>query len=537
MLFSRLSEKDKKLIESYIDRYAQNPYSNTHGRVADLSERLHEWDVAKNEYLYRLFDDRFILEKQVSYREPPSLLSQKIRRATRHGGKMQNFVNQYRKWLNSLSYEYFSTEFSVLGAFISSECLSRESMGQYSYISADLPVNIDFGDGKKIRVDANTKPMRALGKLVKMFDMDAEAFEEFRLEHSRILNTKSISGTLCLSIHPLDYMTMSMNSENWTSCMNWGEPGGYRGGTIEVMNSPMVVVAYLRSDVNDFCWGTRDDIWNSKKWRMLAVITPETILSIKSYPYHHEELAREVVAWLKELANTNLSWFYGDVQKIPACSTFEDATTHEWYNIDFREGRQMYCDWGCDTHYGCMTLNPAEPGATDADPHVMLIEYCGPTTCMCCGKTGQDYYDESYVICDNCCSYGEEEGCSCDHCGQWIPDGEDYWVGDKCYCCDCIDSVASRCALSGDYCYDEDLRVVYLASIADEPNEDLDKEIWVHKAYCTGRWGCNFGHYTKIDNPRQNDDGTYYFNREDMEEAGLNWLFDLRGSYAETYFA
>ena len=238
MLFEKLGCKDAIIIDSYLRRYARNPYSDVYKTDASLKERFAAWDNAKQEYLYRMFNDNFILERKVEFKEPPALLAQKLAKAMCFGKPMYTFSKEYRHWLDTLSFEYWSNEYIVLSALISSDCLNRESLGQISYCDSCLPVNIDFGDGKKIKMDANTKPMRALGKLVKMFNLNEKAFEGFRLEHSRILNTKSIAGTLCLSIHPLDYMTMSMNQESWTSCMNWGEPGGYRGGTIEVMNSP-----------------------------------------------------------------------------------------------------------------------------------------------------------------------------------------------------------------------------------------------------------------------------------------------------------
>ena len=72
-----------------------------------------------------------------------------------------------------------------------------------------------------------------------------EEFEDFRIKHSRILSEKEFIGRLSLSIHPLDFMTMSDNDSDWSSCMSWRTCGSYRRGTVEMMNSPCVVVAYL----------------------------------------------------------------------------------------------------------------------------------------------------------------------------------------------------------------------------------------------------------------------------------------------------
>ena len=75
----------------------------------------------------------------------------------------------------------------------------------------------------------------------------ADEWEEIRLAHSQIFNTNKMTGTLCLSIHPLDYATASDNDNGWSSCMSWRDDGCYRMGTVEMMNSPMVICAYFAS--------------------------------------------------------------------------------------------------------------------------------------------------------------------------------------------------------------------------------------------------------------------------------------------------
>lgn len=92
--------------------------------------------------------------------------------------------------------------------------------------------------------------------------MDDDEFEEFRICQSMCTNTTALEGKLCLSIHPLDYMTMSDNACDWSSCMSWQEDGCYRMGTVEMMNSPCVIVAYLES--SHPMYFSREATWNSK---------------------------------------------------------------------------------------------------------------------------------------------------------------------------------------------------------------------------------------------------------------------------------
>ena len=78
---------------------------------------------------------------------------------------------------------------------------------------------------------------------------------------------------------------------------------------------------------------------------------------------------------------------------------------------------------------------------------------------------------------------------------------------------------------------------VYLAITADAPDENRDECILVHMDYCTGKWGAEINDtYSNIPNPRESEDGIFYFNREDLTVEGLKWLYDLRGSAVEKYF-
>lgn len=534
MLFNKLTEKDHNLMSSYLDRYAENYNSRAYtNNQVSLADRFRVWDESKSEYLYRLLDEQFILEKKVEYTESADQLSLKLSRAMGRNEAMYDFRSVYTQWYNHLPFDYWSTEYSVLSSLINCDCLAKETLGGYYGLDQYLPYDIDFGDGHKMRFEKTTKPMRALGKLVKMFNLDAAAFEQFRLEHSRILNTKKITGTLCLSIHPMDYMTMSMNAENWTSCMNWGEPGSYRGGTIEVMNSQSTIVAYLKSDSNTLKWfQDGEQEWNSKKWRLLITITPEGIFSIKSYPYRHEILAKTVVEWVRELAAKNLNWFYTSVENVPCEAATLCKDTNIWYSVLMREGRMMYCDWGYDVHYGCFNCNDtADEENAEANPKRLFIEYCGPMTCMCCGQETTSFYDESYVYCDRCCPYGEEEGSYCERCGCWVPEEEGYYVEGECYCCDCIDDVADCCKIDGEYFYHETLEHVYLAREKDHPNTDCDRCTTVHRDYCTARYGCYIpADWVNIKNFRRTEDDVWYINRDDVTTYGFGRLFGLYSS-------
>ena len=75
-------------------------------------------------------------------------------------------------------------------------------------------------------------------------------------------------------------MTMSDNANNWSSCMRWTDRSGgvdhgdYCAGTLECMNSPYIIIAYLHNPKHSFelsLYDCNDWQWNSKQWRELFI--------------------------------------------------------------------------------------------------------------------------------------------------------------------------------------------------------------------------------------------------------------------------
>ena len=229
------------------------------------------------------------------------------------GYRAKMFIDAYYDMLNDKYYrtnEYYNlkrlVDFTELAANV------------YEGETCELTVDLE----KPIKVQHGCKNTRVLGKIADAYKLPH--FEDFRLVHSQVLNQKKLNGIMCLSIHPLDYMTMSDNNCNWESCMNWYSHGDYRIGTIEMMNSPMVVEAYLEADHPYYPIDNRSWTWSNKRWRCLYIVHPDIITEIKQYPYHNEFLSKEVLGWLKELAQKNNNWAYKDNLSSVKSSTWNE---------------------------------------------------------------------------------------------------------------------------------------------------------------------------------------------------------------------
>ena len=505
-MFSRLTLKDKELITSYIKEYACSCDCNLSEQMSELSTILQPWANEKAGWLGPMFGDKLILEREIEFTKPQSELRNEIYDALNYG-KMEEFYRLFCRKAEEF-FGWYSNPYCICTNLMSAKCLSTNIVSD-NYWKDTLV----FPSGHSIKVNDGAKTMRVLGKICKEFGLEKE-FEAFRLQHSLMLNQKKLKGTLCLSIHPLDYMTMSDNCNEWSSCMSWMDDGDYRGGTVEMMNSPYVVVAYLKSNDKKLTWYTGE--WNSKLWRSLFIVHPEVIISIKSYPYQHEGLTQTVAEWLKEIAPKTINYFnYQEI--IPDGHT--PTPEGNIYHFTFLSDR-MYNDFGTVHHFGYISDKASERS---------VINYSGPGECVICGKITDNFADNNFVVCNNCCNGEESKYLECVCCGNYIHPDEIYWVGDEPVCPHCFHDEATECAFSGDYYFNDYLKTVYLSHIDDKPEEG-DECIYIASYYIaephyeSSRW---LSTYCSCAPHEDEKTGLLYWNISDWTKAGLQSYWGL----------
>ena len=343
---------------------------------------------------------------------------------------------------------------------------------------------IEQANGKFFRINNGCKTSKTLGKLAAIFNLPG--WEDFRICHSLILNQKGLGGTLTISIHPLDYMTMSDNSYDWESCMSWANEGGYRQGTVEMMNSPSVIVAYLSGE-EPYRIAGRD--WNSKKWRQLFVVDERLIVGVKDYPYHNENLGMEVMKWLRELAEKNLGWTYLETEKY----TVDSKKLHVGYlpeeyqdfYLDFNT-QAMYNDFGCLDYHWLMisdNLTTDDFGShyRRSESKYLYIPYSGRSQCMICGSTDVDFEDESCLACEEC-----QDRQRCDCCGEIA--GEVYEIDGIRLCSYCWDNRVHACAGCGKEHYDENMMSIFIIPRLTIEEQKPLREEYIENHY----WSCSF---------------------------------------------
>lgn len=430
MLYNEvLARADKELIEAWISDYALDEV-NCGGSRASLEYVLRYWNSEKMG-LFKMFGENLIISKEVAIAKEIGDMEREIGDLLYYRGdeqSMRPFYNNMNRAVDMYWSDMGVNRWTIMDLF-ASYCLAKNV-----YEGDSFTVNVPNG-GKPIQVQRGCKPVKILGKIAAAYKV--EGFEEFRLCHSRVLNQKMLKGELCLSIHPMDYMTMSDNDYDWDSCMSWRNGGCYRRGTVEMMNSDCVVVAYLRGKEDMRFY---DKYWNNKKWRQLFIVKPECVVGIKGYPYQHDGLATECVNWLCELAEKNNGWEYKKEVYTMSHESWFKVDGEDWKYVFYCD--TMYNDFGnsCD-HKIRVTANPAQ-----VYEHKYEINYSGREVCMYCGEDGSrvDFDGEEPLTCNRCSDYVY---CCC--CEDRVNPDDAIEVDGSWYCRYCYDEHVVECPVSG----------------------------------------------------------------------------------------
>lgn len=442
-LFEKLSEDEKEMMEQYIDSYASFNGSN---RSASLEWIMRVWNEQK-ETLFHMFGDQFILSKDIIYTKDIDQISEDLDHAIFDGDipfEDKEFSNEYYNFIDNNFHPWDSDKdwdiCQNLRRLINTEDLSTNI---YSGASFELhPAGWD----KPLKINSGCKCTRALGKIAAAYNLPG--FERFRILHSQCLNQKKLTGHLCLSIHPLDFMTMSDNDCGWTSCMSWQEDGCYRQGTVEMMNSPMVVVAYLTAETDMRMPGNYH--WNSKKWRQLFVVDPHMIGNVKGYPYRNDYLTKDILAWLKELAeNAGMAHYDKNVVEYDSFTAFDYKDRS--VKIYPRTG-MMYNDFASN-QFAYLNENLGEDGET------FYLDYSGDSECMLCGDTQCDFEGEGCLV-GTCC----EARYYCDCCESYYDSEDGFQEVDGSWICpDCFAEQCAEDPFTGVYHFSDNLRELYVS--------------------------------------------------------------------------
>lgn len=482
MIFNDLSELDKEKIEYYIDTWV-GKYATVDS--APLSEVLYTWSYNKQD-LYEKFGRNFILKRPVDIHMTSH---EKLTRMDNelHKRVFSDFIVAFIDKVSSFDFEYEIS--SSLRSLVQSSSLSSNTYRGENFYFIN-PVN-----NKKVQVQNGASIMKILGRLAHGWGLEKE-FEVFRNAHSHVVENNHLKGNLCLSIHPLDFMTMSDNDCGWNSCMSWTtNKGTSKQGTVEMMNSRNVVIAYLETS-KPFYLNPEDKencpyTWNNKAWRKLYIVDDDFITGIKDYPFKSFMLNDMVMDWLKELCGSE-NYTDSTYDIIPDEKNIINGDTE--FFIEFECGH-MYNDFYNNNPFVPMYLGKnlienAKPtriqkkrlfsfGKQDCEKiptkyiDNIYYDYSGECQCMWCGGNLVTEADwdldweifDGILICSDCTN-----ACRCSRCSDRIIVGEETYFKDEVLCPWCANVFIRVDDITGEEDFSSNMEFVSVRSI-DSPDE------------------------------------------------------------------
>lgn len=410
-----ISLEDKKKMQNYI-----GAYSDCAPDKVNIEQILKNWRSCKSDYLYRLLGEQLMVTAPIEFSQPLELDLDSIL-------KLDTIKNVLDKIYYPLTY---TNPEALYILEIMGDIFDKVNFIQQSAFKEKVQIRgIYFHKGEKWYKSARkfiTKVCTELNETVKSAIL--EDIEFLQLRYSMLVQSlKKDNFEVTLSIHPLDYITMSDNAIGWHTCMSWSTEGDYHAGTVEMMNSTCVIVAYIAQKDNKLFNG-----WNSKRWRQLFIVTPSCIIASCPYPFSAPHYTHSIFNVLRELAEKNLGWHFnnklreiGDVEHDWLCEHTED------------DGAFMYIDYleksdTCAIAFRAQNEMPEQP----------VIPYSGAAMCMVCGE---EWIEEGEShLCPHC--EGGDKG-YCDHCESraHLTQTDDGYA----LCIDCLEEYSWTCEECG----------------------------------------------------------------------------------------
>lgn len=472
MFYEQLSENDIFIIED-MRKMADEGYHNVTGSWVNTESFLTYWEKAKGQYMRKVFKDQLILRRKVEVTVEDDELHDRMDRLvwSNEFGQMKDSIIQMLGDNQDIYAPLNFLNFNSILRNLRNYVFTVDAFIGNKYTGETLELKMP--DGTMFKLAKGAKLMKALGRLAKAAGI-TELFESIRLQQSQIMNQAHLTTELCVSIHPLDYMTASYNANDWRSCMCW-EDGEYRRGVVEMMNSPYVVVAYTPSThekLHFYNSHTHENVyWNSKKWREFFIVDPEIgIFAIKGYPYWNRNLEDVTLKWLAELFSEDF-----DKTLSPDITEWE---TDSYINIQFAGqipnkvrismhcGPAMYNDFYGGNMYHAIFSSKLEDS-------YLQIDYSGASECVVCGGSmyGEDFDCEGDLICNDCIPHQY-----CAVCGERLYD-DDYAVEfeGRWYCEHCYDNlpVCDVCQSVFDEEADPSSGIHFVLSVDDTDNSEV----------------------------------------------------------------
>ena len=355
---------------------------------------------------------------------------------------------------------------------------------------------VSVTDGKKI-----PEGMKLI-KAFKYFESDKRALRDIQDMASCVIQSNKIKGTLCFSVHPLDFLSSSENTYNWRSCH--ALDGEYRSGNLSYMVDNTTFMVYLKGADDVYLNSFGDVKWNSKKWRMLihASERDEIMFAGRQYPIYSTDALDQVLNIYNNLMYGDFGYrkrYYGwqtDYIEDYTTTLGGVSTTFDLEDKYFVYNGRLYGMFDAvkpgpearnynDLLFSTCYTRPAYTflstwEARSYNPRENPLIVGGEVMCLHCGQ--RVITDPETMRCDHCeMNYGYEENDaygSCSVCGARIYLDDAPYVGDydEPVCDSCYHTECFICEECGETHFKSDKHYIRL----DDDEEETEKYVCAH---------------------------------------------------------
>lgn len=167
---------------------------------------------------------------------------------------------------------------------------------------------------------------------------------------SEFQQKNKVHGDLYLSVHPVDFLTISTNNHKWTSCHALYH--AYSAGNIAYIQDQATCIAYLVSKGNEHVQINKYPElgrWNDKTWRMLIFMNEDLHLAAAGRHYPFEVMELEEKAMVELVPSYESNW--GRLSSTPRLrkagffdrlvSAYEADSDHHYYRYLNHDERQV----------------------------------------------------------------------------------------------------------------------------------------------------------------------------------------------------
>ena len=348
---------------------------------------------------------------------------------------------------------------------------------------------IHVGTGDVVEIPTGMKLIKAF----KYFENDPITLKDLQTHASMIIQEDKVTGTLCISVHPLDFLSSSENTYNWRSCH--ALDGEYRAGNFSYMMDKSTIMCYLKGADDAKLPNFPDTVrWNSKKWRMLLFFSDrwDVMFAGRQYPFFSKTALDIIAIHLKNKLTTGYwsEWHNDELKSFTYSENNMDGGSLMWnyicLNNELYKTVDIIQDGKYSLHFNdllrssCYTpyysFKYYRPIGETPKVHVGAA-----APCLMCGQSHMVSTDS--LLCEECeLEFGNSQDDRygyCDCCDRRIVIEDAHFIESvgQLVCEWCYDSLVTRCEKCGndffntDLTYDKDIHSYVCCNCASHRNQ------------------------------------------------------------------